>query len=285
MKKIIDLHLHSTASDGSLAPAKLMEAAAQAGACAVALTDHDTTAGLCEAKARAEELGMEFIPGVELSCHTECGPLDMLGYYVPLPGTELSGAFEARLASLRQARERRNAVILEKLGELGLPLGQDELLAEGESSVGRPHIAALMTKKGYVGSTREAFDRFLGAGRPAYVPKERFLPEEAVRLLISVGAVPIIAHPLLIHAPWEWLEATVAALAPQGLAGLEAYHSEHDARGVRNIVRLADKYGLMVSGGSDFHGAAKPKIFIGRGKGSLVVPHFVLEKLGAWRGR
>lgn len=284
MKKIIDLHLHSTASDGSLRPAELMEAAARAGVSTLALTDHDTTAGLLEAGARAAELGLEFIPGVELSCSTEYGQLDMLGYYAPLPGADGNGAFEERLTALRQARGRRNAVILEKLGALGLPLGLDELLAEGESAVGRPHIAALMLKKGYVGSVREAFERFLGAGKPAYVPKEEFSPEGAVRLLLSAGAVPVIAHPLLIRAPWEWLDALVAALAPLGLAGLEAYHSEHDARGVRNIVRLADKYGLIVTGGSDFHGAAKPQIFIGRGKGSLAVPHFVLEKLAARRG-
>lgn len=279
MKKIIDLHLHSTASDGSLGPAELMEVAARAGVSCVALTDHDSTAGLKEAAAVAASAGMDFIPGIELGCSTEYGQVDVLGYYVPLD----DAAFEKRLQGLRAARGRRNMLILGKLDELGLHVSPEELEAEAESTAGRPHIAAIMMKKGYVKSIREAFERFLGEGKSAYVPKEDFSPEEAVRLLVSVGAVPVIAHPMLIHAPWEWLDALVGRLSECGLGGLEAYHSEHDGRGVRNIVGLAQKYGLIVTGGSDFHGTAKPHISVGRGRGSLVVPETVTRDLATAR--
>lgn len=271
--------MHSTASDGSLGPTQLMEAAARAGVSTLALTDHDSTAGLAEAARAAARLGMNFIPGVELGCSTEYGQVDVLGYYIPLDNPN----FEKKLEALRTARDRRNALILEKLAGLGLPISSAELDEETESAAGRPHIAALMLKKGYVKSVHEAFERFLGEGKSAYVPKEDFSPADGVSLLASVGAVPVIAHPMLIRAPWEWLDELVKSLVPHGLAGLEAYHSEHDGRGVRNIVGLADKYGLIVTGGSDFHGAAKPRIAIGKGRGSLIVPEFVLEKLEALR--
>lgn len=275
MKKVIDLHLHSTASDGSLNPTKLMEAAAEAGVTTVSLTDHDTTAGLREAAEAAARMGMEFIPGVELSCTTECGQVDVLGYHVPLEDEY----FENRLSELREARNRRNLVILRKLAELGMPISEEELLSEGESAVGRPHMALIMVRKGYVKSVREAFDKFIGVGKPAYVPKEDFSPTQAVVLLAGLGALPLIAHPMLVRAPEGWLDKLVETLVPLGLAGLEAYHSEHDNRGVRNILALADKYGLIVTGGSDFHGAAKPHIAIARGKGSLRVPETVLGGL------
>lgn len=271
----LDLHTHSTASDGSLKPAELVRRAAEAGITALALTDHDSTAGLDEAEAEAGRHGMEFIRGCELSTSTEYGAVDLLGYYVPGG----SAGFEARLQLLRGARMRRNALMLQKLNELGIVLDVDELAASGEGVFGRPHIARLMREKGYVKHVREAFDRYIAKDKPAFVPKEPFLPEEAVSFLSSYGVSSFLAHPMLIHAPKEWLDALVARLVPCGLTGLEAYHSEHDARGVRHILRLADKYGLLVSGGSDFHGEAKPHIALGRGKGGLKVPDFVLESL------
>lgn len=279
MRKIVDLHMHSTASDGSLGPAQLMEAARRAGVAALALTDHDSTAGLAEAAATAGALGLEFVPGVELGCSTEYGQVDVLGYYVPLNDP----VFEAKLAELRAARDRRNTEILAKLADLGMALNPEELAAGAGRAVGRPHIAALLAREGYVQSVSEAFERFLGAGKAAYVPKEEFAPGQAVRLLAGHGAVPVIAHPMLIRAPWDWLDALVGELAGQGLAGLEAYHSEHDGRGTRKIVGLAQKYGLIVTGGSDFHGAAKPPIALGRGRGSLRVPETVLDDLAGAR--
>lgn len=275
MKKTIDLHMHSTVSDGSLSPVELMEAAASAGIQTVALTDHDSTAGLKEAAEAAERLGMEFIRGVELSCTTEFGQVDVLGYYIPL-GNQF---FEDELQRLRDARDRRNLLILQKLAEMGMPIDASELQSDGQSAVGRPHIAKLMIRHGYVKNVREAFERFIAADKPAYVPKEDFSPAEAVSLLAGLGALPVIAHPMLIHAPDEWLEALVASLVPLGLAGIEAYHSEHDNRGVRKVLALADKYGLIVTGGSDFHGDAKPNIALAKGKGSLCVPETVLGAL------
>ena len=221
MRPYIDLHTHSTVSDGSLSPAALARAAAAAGITTLSLTDHDSTGGLEEAGAEAAGLGLEFIRGVELSsaCPYAGGlvSVDVLGYYVPKDNQ----ALEQRLERLRSARNTRNAGILKRLEEIGLPIKEEELLPQGTHVFGRPHIAGAMLRRGYVQGPREAFERYLGRGKPAYVPKEIFTPEEAVSLLASVGAGPFIAHPLLIPASEEWLEGLLRRLMPLGLAGVE----------------------------------------------------------------
>lgn len=267
--------MHSTVSDGSLPPDELMRLAAASNVTTLALTDHDSTAGLAVAEQSARELGLDFIRGVELSSRTEYGHVDVLGLWTPVDDPE----FEALLDKLRRDRLDRNAAILRKLEHLGLPIDPEALAAFPSDTLGRPHIAGLMLEKGYVKSYREAFDRYLNAGRPAYVPKAEFSPEEAVEALARAGATPVLAHPMLIRCPKDWLEDLVRKLAPLGLRGLEAYHSEHGHAATRHIVDLAGRTGLILSGGSDFHGAPKPHIRLGVGKGGLRVPWTVLDEL------
>lgn len=280
MRQYIDLHTHSTASDGTLSPGELLALAAGSGIAALALTDHDSVAGLDEAEAAAKRLGLEFIRGCELSCTAEYGNVHILGLWLPRDIPE----FEQSLVWLQAERKRRNQRIAEKLEKLGLDISLAEL-PQNLNSPGRPHIAGLLLRKGYVKSIREAFQRFLGRGKAAYFPKEAYAPAEAVKLLARARALVVLAHPMLIQAPGEilpgWLEKLVQELAPLGLDALEAYHSEHSNADVRLVLALADKYKLLVSGGSDFHGGNKPEIRLGRGRGGLRVPACILEKLRA----
>jgi predicted metal-dependent phosphoesterase TrpH len=278
MRQYIDLHTHSTASDGTLSPADLIALAVKSNVTALALTDHDSVAGLDEAEAQAQKLGLEFIRGCELSCSTEYGHVDILGLWLPHDIPEL----EKHLAWLREKRKLRNQQISDTLKSLGMSINLSEC-PQNLNSIGRPHIAGLLLRKGYVTSIREAFDRFLGEGKPAYLAKEDYSPAEAVSLLAKNRAVVILAHPMLIHAPKDilpaWLDNLAQGLIPLGLDGLEAYHSEYSNSNVRTVLDLANKYKLLVSGGSDFHGENKPGVSLGKGLGNLCVPHSVLEKL------
>ncbi len=277
--QLIDLHTHSTASDGSDSPAELVRLAAKAGLAALALTDHDTLAGLPEARAAAAEAGLEFIPGCELSARGTGGEVHILGLWIPEDHPNLA-TFERTLAELRGHRERRNRIIVDRLQGLGCALDYDEVLAEaGGDSVGRPHIARVLLRKGYAQSPREVFNRWLGSKCPAYEPKKALSPEEAVRLAASVGGTPILAHPGLIGASEAELERLTGELKGYGLMALEAYHSEHSDANTRFCVGLADRLGLAVSGGSDYHGRLKPAIAPGRGRGGLRVSARVLEGL------
>lgn len=292
MRPYIDLHLHSTASDGSFSPTEVVELAAKVGITSLALTDHDTTAGLDEAEEAASWYGIEFIRGCEISCTTEYGAVDFLGLWVPRD----DAGFEKKLEFLRNARGRRNQVILAKLEELGMPISLDECMEAqkdktcayseaplggvcGLNTLGRPHIAMELKRKGYVKTLQEAFDRFIGSGKPAYAPKEEFSPPDGVKFLSDSGAITLVAHPMLIRAPAEWLDNFVAGLVPFGLDGMEAYHSEHSNSGTRRVLDLTARLGLLVGGGSDFHGTSKPGIRIGQGYGELRVPAIVLDRL------
>lgn len=279
MRQYIDLHTHSTASDGSLTPTELVRRAAAEGITVLALTDHDSTAGLDEAETEARRLGIEFVRGCEISSHTPYGHADFIGLWLPRDNRE----FEAELAWMREARARRNKVMLRKLDELGLPLGFDPAAFPNLKSLGRPQIAVQMARQGYVNTPQEAFARYLGRDRPAYAPKDSRSPEEAVKMLRDAGAVTVFAHPMLLAAPPDWLEALIERLIPYGLDALEAYHSEYSNASVRRVLDLAGKYRLLLSGGSDFHGAPKPSIQLGRGKGGFRVPEGVLDGLRARR--
>lgn len=275
MDECIDLHLHSNASDGSMSPTDLVKAATALNITTLALTDHDTTAGLVEASLEAVRSHVEFIPGCELGAQTEYGQVDVLGFWVPSDNK----AFEARLLELRTARNRRNLQILAKLAEMGMPIALEELEAMTASTIGRPHIALMMLRKGYITHAREAFEKYIGAKGPAYVRHEPFSPQEAVELLSKTGATPVLAHPMLVRAPFAWLEKLIKDLIPHGLAGLEAYHSEFDHDAIRKTLDLASKYNLVLSGGSDYHGEIKPSIKIGSGKGNLHVPENIPDML------
>ncbi|MBO4300002.1 MAG: PHP domain-containing protein [Desulfovibrio sp.] len=274
--KYVDLHTHSTASDGTDTPAALVTAASAAGLAAIALTDHDTLAGLEEAQAAGRELGVDVVRGCEISCGTEYGELHMLGLWLPEKPTSL----EEKLTWLRQQRRERNVGIVAKLRALGLDVSMDEVLAQAKGeSVGRPHIAAVLMAKGYVRTKDEAFREYLGDGGKAWLPKTVLTPEESVRLLSGLGATVSLAHPMLRKTPAAWLDAMVAHLKDCGLDAIEAYHSEHSESQTRDCLELARRYGLAVSGGSDYHGSNKPSIKIGRGYGSLRVSVQLYEEL------
>lgn len=278
--RFIDLHTHSQASDGTDSPAQLVAGAAAAGLAAVALTDHDTLSGLDEAEAAAQRHGIEFLRGCELSTRTEYGEMHILGLWLP----RQADALEQRLADIRHKRDNRNAHILEKLAALGIAISMDELQHEARGeSVGRPHIAALLVKKGAVPDMETAFREYLGNGGRAYLPKEVLEPEEAVRLMAGLGATVSLAHPCLKPLPSDWLEAFLLRLKACGLSAVEAYHSEHSDAAIRTCVDLARRLDLGLSGGSDYHGRNKPRIRLGTGYGGLRVPLDILEDLKARR--
>ena len=274
----VDLHVHTTASDGTKTPRELVELAAQAGLCAVAITDHDTTSGVREALEAGKTCGVTVIPGCELSSITPSGEMHIVGLWTPLDCPLL----ETELRRLRDQRDERNKAILNRLEELGLPLSKEdvETFANGESA-GRPHIAAALAARGYVRSKEEAFEKFLAKNRAAYVPRLLPTPERAVQLLRAAGAVTVLAHPMLIGAPLFWLERQAAELKKHGLQAIEAYHGEHSFSDIRRCVDMAARLGLALSGGSDFHGDNRSGRRLGRGKGGLRIPVSVLQTLQA----
>lgn len=279
----IDLHTHTTASDGSLSPAELVKEAAQAGLKAVAITDHDTIDGLGEAVEAGEGLDLEVVPGVEISLEVGLkGGAHLVGLWVR-PGDQ--GLLQG-LGRLQEARAQRNPRMLAKLNDLGLKLSMEEVLEQtGGGQVGRPHFARALVEKGLADSVGEVFSRWLGAGAKAYVPKERLTPAEGISLVRAAGGVPVLAHPGLLDLDRLGLESLLRKLKGLGLEALEAYYSEHDEATRRRLVSLAARLGLAVSGGSDFHGGSKPQVKLGLGKGDLRVPGALLAALRQRRDR
>ena len=275
---LIDLHTHSTASDGSDCPAQLVAAARTAGLAAIALTDHDTIAGLNEAETAGRDSGITVIRGCELSTTAENDTLRMhiLGLWLPRD----TGDLQARLQYLRAKRDARNDRIVALLRVHGLGISMEDVRGQvrGES-VGRPHIAAALLAGGYVKTLAEAFRQYLGRQGKAYVPKEVMEAEEAVCVLVGLGATVCLAHPMLDKPPPDKLEALVARLVPLGLSAVEIWHSEHSAEDTRAALDLAQRFGLGLSGGSDYHGLNKPGIRLGVGRGNLRVGTDVLENL------
>jgi predicted metal-dependent phosphoesterase TrpH len=259
----IDLHAHTTASDGSLSPTELMNQAADLGLSALAVTDHDTVAGLPEAAETAARRGITFVPGVELSVEDDRGRFHLLGYLFE-PADE---ALNKTLRDLRASRARRNAQMAEKMAAMGLPVTMEDVRAEaGEDGevIARPHFAQALIKKGVVGSVKEAFDRYLSTGKPLYLPKEVLTPADAIALLHAAGGIAVMAHPGLIPMGDEALEARVESLAQEaGLDGIEAYYSQHTPAQTARFLALAERLGLLVTGGSDFHGTPKPDVPLG----------------------
>ena len=277
---MIDLHTHSTVSDGSDPPERIPELAAEAGCRAFALTDHDRLDGLEAAGTRARQLDLEFVPGCELSCQVVRGAMHVLVYWL-LPE---AGPLQDELLRLQRARDRRNERMVARLGELGLPVTLDEVREEsGGTGAGRPHVAAILMRKGVVTSIQEAFDVWLARGRPAYVEKERLTPAEALRLALASAAVPVLAHPLTLDQSPAELEHTVAELAGLGLQGVEAVYARYSPEQRAGLTDLAARHGLAVTGGSDHHGTYKPEVRVGIGRGDLDVPDSLLEALAARR--
>ncbi len=275
--KLIDLHTHSTASDGTLSPAALAAEAAAAGLAAVALTDHDTVQGLPEFLSAALDGGPELVPGVEVSAERPGGgPMHLVGLWVDPHDPGLRQG----LAWMQRARARRNPRIAARLRALGLDISMEQVMAAARGGqVGRPHFAQALVEQGLVGSVPEAFSRYLKRGAPAYVDKQRMDPAQAIRMIRQAGGLPVLAHPGLLELSPPALEALVKRLKEQGLMGLEAYYAEHNPALERRLLSLAGRLDLAVSGGSDFHGASKPGLRLGAGLGTLRVPAGLLAGL------
>ena len=277
---MIDLHMHSTFSDGSLTPEELLVEAAQTGLSAIALTDHDTTGGLKRFFAAAKGGSVRAIAGVEISADFKPGTMHMLGYFISAE----NGAFEERLRWIREGREIRNAEILAKLQALGFELTWDEVKAyAGEDVVGRPHFAQALLARGYVANKDEAFDKLRGKGKPAYADRRRLTPEDAVQLVVSAGGVAVLAHPFTLDLSADATRKLLSGLKDAGLAGIEVYYSEHNPDMVRLYESMARDLDLVATGGSDFHGALAPAIRMGKGFGGLSVPDEVVPALEARR--
>jgi predicted metal-dependent phosphoesterase TrpH len=277
----VDLHTHSTASDGSETPSAVVGMAIDRGLSHIALTDHDTLEGIGEARGAAVGTGIELIPGIELSLDFHGGMHLVVLWLEPGPGP-----LQERLPALQAGRNERNAAIAEMLTGMGMPVAMSEIEEEARhGSVGRPHIAAVMMRKGYVTSVAEAFNLWLGSGKPAYVDRPRLSAEEAIGLSLDSGGVQVLAHPhtLGINRADE-MAALLDRLCSAGLVGLEAHYSGYRRHEREGYADLARRFGLVASGGSDFHGSYKPGLEIGIGYGDLEVPSSVVEQLRSHAG-
>ena len=270
----IDLHTHSTFSDGTFTPLQLVKYAEEKGLKAFALTDHDTTEGVKEAK--SIETNVEVISGVEISTRYDKKEIHIVGLYV----NENDADLNKQLKYYREKRVTRNFEILEKLNSLGVNITIDDVKESCTGDViSRAHIAKALVSKGFVGSYTEAFDRYLGDNKCAYVPRETLNYEESMELITKAGGVPVLAHPLLYKMSDTNLENMMVKLRQKGLKAVELYYSTHSNSDTQHIMAMANRVGLIYSGGSDFHGATKPKIDMGTGMGKLAVPYEILEKI------
>lgn len=270
MTNTIDLHTHSTASDGLYPPADLLRLAHDAGLKTVGLVDHDTTNGLIEALAAGQLLGVEVVPGIEVNTDlpNKRGEAHMLGYYIEYERVE----FQRKLQMLRDARERRGERMVERLREQGFDVTWERVRELAQGAVGRPHVARALIEKGYAATVSDAFDKYLAPGRPAYVPRFKLSPEDAVRLIASARGVPALAHPAGIP---ELEERVLPSLVQAGLQGLECYYGQYDEVTVARLLALADHYGLVPTGGSDYHGPNMHPTPLG----GRYVPESSLERL------
>ncbi len=271
----VDLHTHSTASDGLLAPVDLVRLAASVGLNTIALTDHDTTQGIDEALSAAAEVGIEVIPGVELSCSVSAGELHMLGYFIGHHSTDL----QEQLAAFREGRRDRVVHIIERLNDVNVQVDLARVRELGSGgSIGRAHVARALVESGAVSSMDEAFERYLSRGRPGYVERPRLTPAGAVELVHRSDGVAVLAHPYTV----DGLDATLNQLVAAGLDGLEVYYGLYNSDQHARLARLARANGLVATGGSDFHGPGERE---GRDIGTAPVPAETIELLRALHGR
>ena len=279
---MIDLHTHSTVSDGSDPPERIPELAAEVGCSAVALTDHDSLAGLDAARRRADELGVTLVPGCEVSCRS-LGPggMHVLVYFVEDDG----GPLAEELVRLRRDRHQRNVLLADRLAGLGLPVTYGDVVTEagGEDGIGRPHFARVLVNAGAAESIQDAFDRYLATGRPAYVPKSRLDPIDVARLARESGGVAVLAHPYSLELDGPDLARAIGELAEAGFGGIEATYGRYSPRQRQDLANLARRFDLVPTGGSDHHGTIKPDLTVGTGTGDLKVPDRVLAQLEARR--
>lgn len=277
---IVDLHTHSNKSDGSFSPAELVDYAVEKALSAIALTDHDTVDGIEEALRAAEGKGIEVIPGIEFSSEYEGQDIHIVGLYID----HRSDYFRNRLVHFVNGRKLRNEEMCRRLTAMGMPIDYEELVKKYPGSViTRGHMARYLLEQGYTKSIKEAFDRYIGDGKPCFVPRKKISPMRAVEIILKAGGFPILAHPLLYHMGRERLEELVIRLKEVGLQGLEAVYSTHTPSDERRMRELALKYDLCISGGSDFHGAAKPGLDLAVGYGRLFIPEEILDNIKSRR--
>lgn len=304
MKDRIDLHVHSNCSDGTFSPRELVDYAMEKGLAAFALTDHDTVDGLDEAIAYTAHLRSlqetalggtipsdeaekerirtatdtvpEVIPGIELSTEYQGADIHIVGLYID----HQDETFRKKLKEFVESRTNRNRKMCARLQQAGIPITYEELLtAYPDSVITRAHYARYMLEKGYVKSRQEAFDCYLGDHAPCFIPREKITPAQAVRLILQAKGAPVLAHPVLYHMSDARLDTLVRELKEAGLMGIEAIYSTYTPTDERQIRSLAAKYGLFISGGSDFHGANKPGVDLGVGYGRLFVPQTLLLEI------
>ncbi len=273
---IVDLHSHSNKSDGSLTPAELVKYAARKGLSALALTDHDTVDGIDEAMAEAKVQNIQLIPGIEFSTEYEGRDIHIVGLYID----HKSEYFKRRLVNFVNGRLIRNKEMCRRLTEHGMPVTYEELEAEFPGCViTRGHFARYLLDHGYTKSLKEAFDRYIGDRGPCFVPRKKITPMRAVEIILRAGGFPVLAHPVLYRMSKARLEHLVAQLKEMGLQGIEAVYSTYTASDEREMRALAGKYDLCISGGSDFHGKAKPGLDLATGYGKLFVPEEILDRI------
>jgi 3',5'-nucleoside bisphosphate phosphatase len=276
---LIDLHVHTSASDGTFSPREVVFLAHRQGLKAIAITDHDTIAGNESACEAGREVGVEVIPGVEISVEIEMPrrPIHILGYFID----HTSERLHSELTSLIRYREERNPQIIQRLNSLGVQITYEEVkTAAGPGTIGRPHVAQVLVQKGYVKDGDEAFKKYLRRGAPAYVEKKRLSPEEGITLIRDAGGIPVLAHPFTIEGmKVNALEAFILRFREYGIQGVEVYYSLHTSQQTSLLETIARKHSLLTTGGSDFHGDQKPKVFLGKGFGKLQVPYELVTKM------
>ena len=273
----IDLHVHFTFSDGTNTPQELVSLAIKIGLSAMALTDHDTCEGVPFARDAAKGTPLKVIPGIELSTEYHHTEVHIVGLNIDPDNRELLEATR----EFRHKREHRNELMIELLRQQGFSITMEELIADNPDAViTRANIARFLVDHGEIGSVNHAFERYLGDDCSCYVPREKIPPARACTLIQQAGGIPILAHPVLYHMKKAQLEQLIQELIPYGLKGMEVYYSTYDRGQTKDMKTLADEYGLVATGGSDYHGDNKPYSHLGTGKNNLNIPDSVLSKLG-----
>jgi len=274
---MIDLHTHSTCSDGTMKPSALVRLAAEKKLTALALTDHDTLDGLKEASETAQELGIRFIPGIELEIQHHPGEFHLLG--LGLKKWEGSGLDQV-LHQLKEYRDERNREMLNLIRQDGIDISSDDLKnAAGGKIIARPHFARVLVEKKAARSIRQAFDRFLGVGRKFYIPKKVLTLEEGIELIKNAGGHPVIAHPLSLYLSWGKLPERLAGWKEMGIEGIEAWHSGVNENQGNRLQKIAEDLNLAITGGSDYHGENRKDRVLGMGGGKKPVPDHYLDFL------
>lgn len=274
--KLVDLHVHSNASDGSCSPTEVVHLAEKAGLAAIALTDHDTVSGIDEALEASDPLQVSVVPGVELSCIYKEKEIHILGLYIRHHDPELLSFLE----SSAKKRAERNRIMLEAFQKDGFEITMDDLFCGcPDTVITRAHFARALLKKGYVKTVDQAFRKYLNPDRPYFRKREKITPEESIQAIVNAGGFPVLAHPCQYKLGWQETEELILRLKACGLSGLECFHSSNNPNESGRLRMLAEKHDLAITGGSDFHGAAKPDIRIGCGRGNLKVPAFYLDTI------